>query len=250
MDFTRAFHSGDEISRLLFAELPSEGLPGVKLKKHCYGLLDGPYQWYVHLQSTLKQFGYEQSQADPCLFMLFKENHQQGQDEEQGRRIEGIIGVATDDLLHGGGKRHGDNMTWVQQHYKLGKLTKGDGRSVGKEIQCLEDGRIKIHQNMYVKEKIKTIPLNKERKKEKYNLCTDEEISELRALLGSLAWLAKEARPDLMGRVCTLQQCMPKPNIRDLIEANSLATEAIHEIERHHRTDTTREPQNWSCIRC
>ena len=56
LDFTQAFHSGDPISRLLFAEVPPEGIPGVqerqllKLKKHCYGLLDGPYQWYVHLQ--------------------------------------------------------------------------------------------------------------------------------------------------------------------------------------------------------
>ena len=69
---------------------------------------------------------------------------------------------------------------------------------------------------MYVKEKIKTVTINKERKKEKYNLSTDEEIPELRELLGSLAWLAKETRPDLMGRICILQQCMPKPYIRDL----------------------------------
>ena len=46
LDFTQAFHSGNEISRLLFAELPAEGLPGVqdrqllRLKKHCYDLLD------------------------------------------------------------------------------------------------------------------------------------------------------------------------------------------------------------------
>ena len=108
------------MSRLLFAELPSEGLPGIQerqLKKHCYGLLDGPYQWYIHL-------GYEQSQPDPCLFMLFKDSHQQGQGEEQARQIEGIIGVAADDLLHGGGKRHWDNVTWIQ-HYKLGKFRQG-----------------------------------------------------------------------------------------------------------------------------
>ena len=30
LDFTQAFHSGDEISRLLYAELPPEGLPGVQ----------------------------------------------------------------------------------------------------------------------------------------------------------------------------------------------------------------------------
>jgi len=229
LDFTQAFHSGDEISRLLYAELPPEGLPGVqnrqllRLKKHCYGLLDGPYQWYKHLQRTLVNLGYEQSQADPCLFFLFEESEHPARDGNQERKLLGIIGVATDDLLHGGGEEHWKKMKWIQQHYKLGKFAKGDGRFVGKEIKCLPDGYIKVHQNMYVKEKIKTMDITKERKTQKYNLCTDQEVSALRALLGSLAWLAKETRPDLMGRVCILQQCMPKPYVRDMIEANALA---------------------------
>ena len=122
-------------------------------------------------------------------------------------------------------------MRRIQKHYKLGKFTKGDGRFVGKEIKCLTDGRLKVHQNMYVKEKIKTMDITKERKTQKYNLCTDQEVSALRALLGSLAWLAKETRPDLMGRVCILQQCMPKPYVRDMIEANALAQEAIQEVD-------------------
>ena len=33
LDFTQAFHSGDEISRLLYAELPPEGLPGVQSRQ-------------------------------------------------------------------------------------------------------------------------------------------------------------------------------------------------------------------------
>ena len=237
LDFTQAFHSGDEISRLLFAELPAEGLPGVqdrqllRLKKHCYGLLDGPYQWYSHLQRILKSLGYEQSQADPCLFFLFDKPEHVERPEMEERQIEGIIGVATDDLLHGGGQRHWEKMQWIKDNYKLGKFSHGDGRFVGKEIQCLKDGRIRVHQQMYVKEKIKTIPISKERRMEKYNLCSETEISTLRALLGALAWLAKESRPDLIGRVRILQQCMPKPYIRDLLEANALAKEATAEID-------------------
>ena len=237
LDFTQAFHSGDPISRLLFAEVPPEGIPGVqerqllKLKKHCYGLLDGPYQWYVHLQKILTQLGYEQSQADPCLYFLFDTPEAADRDEESERRLEGIIGVATDDLIHGGGPRHWQQMQWIQQHYKLGKFTKGDGRFVGKEINCLPDGSIKVHQRMYVQEKIKPIEIPKERRTQKYALCTPEETSSLRTALGSLAWLAKETRPDLMGRVCILQQCMPHPYVRDMLEANALSKEAMEEVE-------------------
>ena len=77
LDFTQAFHSGDAIPRELYAEPPAEGIPGLdknqllKVLKCCYGLLDGPYAWYVHLQKLLVQdLGYERSKADPCLFFL------------------------------------------------------------------------------------------------------------------------------------------------------------------------------------
>eukprot|EP00435_Cladocopium_sp_Y103_P059841 s325_g21.t1 len=52
LDFTQAFHSGDALQREIFAELPHEGLPGchprqlLRLRKCCYGLLDGPFQWF------------------------------------------------------------------------------------------------------------------------------------------------------------------------------------------------------------
>ena len=184
-----------------------------------------------HLQKILTQLGYEQSQADPCLYFLFDTPETADRDEESERRLEGIIGVATDDLIHGGGSRHWQQMQWIQQHYKLGKFTKGDGRFVGKEINCLPDGSIKVHQKMYVQEKIKQIEIPKDRKTQKYALCTPEETSSLRTALGSLAWLAKETRPDLMGRVCILQQCMPHPYMRDMLEANALSKEAMEETE-------------------
>eukprot|EP00435_Cladocopium_sp_Y103_P057336 s1146_g19.t1 len=224
LDFTQAFHSGDALQREIFAELPHEGLPGchprqlLRLRKCCYGLLDGPFQWFNHLQRILTQeLGYEVSTADPCLFLLFGEN----------RKLRGIISVATDDLLHGGDELHWEKMEWLNQHYRLGKFSKGDGRFVGKEIKCHPDGSILINQPLYTKEKVKEIPIAKERKGRKLTFCNKEEISQLRGLLGSLAWLSKETRPDLAGRTALLQQSMPTPYIQDLLEANALAREAL-----------------------
>ena len=60
LDFTQAFHSGDEIQREIYAAQPHDcPLPGysprqlLKLLKTCYGLLDGPYAWYQHLKKVL-----------------------------------------------------------------------------------------------------------------------------------------------------------------------------------------------------
>ena len=227
LDFTQAFHSGDAIERILFAEPPPEGIPNMnvqarqllKLKKTCYGLLDGPFAWFRHLDKLLKELGYEQSKGDPCVYYMF-------QDYNGKKVLVGIIGVATDDLLHAGNDLHWSRMSSIKQKYKLGKFAKGDGRFAGKEIRHLPDGRIKLMQPLYVTEKIQQIPLSKERKRERMSRCDDMEINALRTLLGALAWLSKESRPDLAGRTAILQQSMPHPSIQDIVEANALAQEA------------------------
>ena len=122
-------------------------------------------------------------------------------------------------------------MESIKGRYKLGKFARGSGRFAGKEIKYFPDGRIKVMQPLYVKEKIKEIPLTKERKRERMSRCDAMEINALRTLLGALAWLSKESRPDLAGRTAILQQSMPHPSIQDIVEANILAQEAHRDPE-------------------
>jgi hypothetical protein len=146
--------------------------------------------------------------------------------DKKARVLQGVISVATDDLLHGGDPTHWSKMEWSNKNYKLGKFTSGDGRFVGKEIKCQKDGSYLVHQPLFA-QKIEMIPIDKDRKKERYSFCNTTEITQLRGLLGSLAWLAKETGPDLAGRVAILQQSMPSPFIQDIVEANALAKEAV-----------------------
>ena len=100
------FHSGLPLRRRYRARvilLPA--IPGahpnqlLRLLKTCYGLTDGPLAWYRHLSRRLVQdFGYVRSLADPCVFLLHSEGGRDGP-------LDGIVGVATDDLLHGGTTR-------------------------------------------------------------------------------------------------------------------------------------------------
>ena len=236
LDFTQAFHSGDKIKREIYASQPAEcPLPGyqgrqlLRLMKTCYGLLDGPFAWYQHLKRILiETLGYTQSAGDPCLFYLWNKDD---------KKLQGIISVATNDLLHGGDATHWSKMEWLNKNYKLGKFTSGDGRFVGKEIKCRMDGSFLVHQPLF-SQKIEPIPIEKGRKRERYSFCTPKEITQLRGLLGSLAWLAKETRPDLAGRVAILQQSMPTPFVQDMVEANVLAKEAV----RHEQLGIVIQP--------
>lgn len=227
LDFTQAFHSGDAIQRTIFAEQPREGIPGMvpgqllQLLKTCYGLTDGPHAWYTHIRKFLvDDLGYTQSLADPCTFYLFSDDHL------GNRKLHGILGLATDDMIHGGDEVHMECMRRIQRTYKLGKFQYNHGRFCGKDLVMESDFSIFIHQQGFVQEKVKDIELDKKRKKERYALCNDSEISQLRTLLGSLAWLSKETRPDLSGRVALLQQTLPHPRVKDLVEANLVAAEA------------------------
>ena len=228
LDFTQAFHSGDAIERLLYATPPREGIPGVapcqllKLEKVCYGLTDGPLAWYNHLKKFLtSQLQYQQSLADPCIYYKHRTSPLTGKPV-----LSGIIAVATDDLLHGGDEEHQKAMDQIKAKYKLGKFQYGSGKFTGKMFVQQEDSSITVNQENYIQEKLFEINLEKQRKKKRYTFCDDKEITQLRASVGALAWLAKESRPDLAGRVALLQQVFPKPRIKDIIEANSITQEA------------------------
>ena len=228
-DFTQAFHSGDPINRELYAEQPQEGLPGaqkgqvLQLLKTCYGLTDGPYAWFQHILRYLtEELHYRQSVVDPCLFYL-----DTPPDKDGNAQVEGVIALATDDLFHGGGERHLQQMEKLRGKYKLGKYTWKTGRFVGKDIKMEEDGSILISQEFYVESRVQKIPLTRERKRRKYSVCTPLEIEQLRTLVGVLAWVAKETRCDLAGKTATLQQSFPRPQVKDLIAGNQLAQEAL-----------------------
>ena len=96
---------------------------------------------------------YKVSRGDPCLFFL-----------TEGEKLTGIISLATDDMIHGGGEQHWANMNSLNTRYKMGKFSKGSGRFTGKEIVKNENGSIRIHQGPYIQEKVHEIQLDRERR--------------------------------------------------------------------------------------
>ena len=49
-----------------------------------------------------------------------------------------------------------------------------------------------------------------------------KETSVLRAIIGSLNWLASQSRPGLSAQVSLSQQAMSRPTVRHLCEVNNL----------------------------
>ena len=51
---------------------------------------------------------------------------------------------------------------------------------------------------------------------------TDEEKSSFRGLIGSLGWIARQTRPDVLVNVSLASQTMGSPTIKDVIELNKV----------------------------
>ena len=155
----------------------------MQLLKTFFGLTDGPHAWFSHIKRFLTDtLGYTQSIADPCVFLLHlgTGNH---------RRLHGIIGLATDDMIHGGDQEHQKRMQAIQitqGKYKLGKFQFDHEKFTGKEFLSQPDGSIYVSQPNYA-EGISKIELTKQRSKHRYSFCTEDEISKLRTALGALA---------------------------------------------------------------
>ena len=90
-------------------------------------MTDGPSAWYAHIVKYLtRTLGYRQSIIDPCLFFLDSDNQQDD--------IEGIIALATDDLLHGGTDKHLSKMEDASTEVYLGKIHLGHREIRGEEL--------------------------------------------------------------------------------------------------------------------
>ena len=226
-DFSQAFMQGDGLKRdaPLYCEPPERELLGlppnclIEIKKTVYGLVDAPFRWNQHLDATFKALGYRPSILDPCCYLL----HSKGSDNVTS--LDGIIMVATDDLVSGGNKRHQDLMETLKSKYKFGKWEYDNGRFCGKDICQRKDYSIHASQQYYAEQKCKErihIPKGVDND----TPCTTEQIKQLREKVGALSWISKETRVDLAGSVSLLMQAFPCPVIGDLKTCNKILKEA------------------------
>lgn len=78
-------------------------------------------------------------------------------------------------------------------------------------------------------QKLRPIHFSKDRLAEKTSELTPKEVSCLRAVNGSLNWLATQSRPDLATQVSFSQQAFPKPTVLDALAANH----AVRRAKQH-----------------
>ena len=189
-------------------------VPGqlIELVAGVYGLIDGPAHW----QGTFKDYltsslQYRQSRLDPTVFSLFYDD-----------KLEGLI-IVEIDILSFGYAEHDRRLGMLRERFKFGKfkylqeLDEGTTFN-GRRIRQAPDCTISVDMGKYVEERMAPISIDRGRRSHPDSPVTEEEKQKARGAIGSIAWAAKEGRPDLAAPASILAARMKNMKVKDMVE--------------------------------
>ena len=242
-DIATAFLQGKPQSRKLWVQLPAECLDllgasadtRMLLLEPCYGQIDSdaPRSWYMAAVDKVLSMGLRQRPQDPCCFLAYEAdlNVEYNPEHEQPHLLGpcglcGIIIMHVDDMLGCGSN---DSTTYHSVITKLKSTfnfrewkTGADGTDLsycGCDIKLTNSGGYKIEQDTYMK-KVKPITIDKRR--DPAEAASEKDVSQLRALLGSLQWPAVQSSPHLQGSTSLLSGCISKASTQTMMDCNRL----------------------------
>ena len=164
---------------------------------------------WLRFKNTCKQFKFSLNQILQTLFTL--------RDDES--RICAVMSSIVDDLLCGYPPQGSEAMKSVLQQFLVGKEEHGTFRFCGKEFRRDEDFGIHVT----AKDNIERVqPITYDTKHGLTRIATADEIHQLRSVTQSLAWIARQTRPDLSYRIREIQSTFENVCVRDLRECNRL----------------------------
>lgn len=216
-DASTAYLQSKGIARLLILKPPYPPPPGVsphdllRAKGSIYGTRDAGRSWWKKLYRVLRESGWTMSKLEPALFYLFDETY----------NLTGALVTHVDDLyVTGTGDKFHAIMKRLETEIFL-KKKEGKFRFCGKEIEKDEKGSVHLHQADAI-ESLEYIVLEKYRRTSPNSKLSEEEKSQFRALIGSLGWIARQSRPDVLVNVSMASQKMGSPTIRDILDLNKV----------------------------
>ena len=194
-DITSAYFQAQPLDRVLLMRQPRGCLPGVDptalllIRVPIYGLCDSGRGFWMRLDGEAKAAGFTASRIYPFILhstILFERPQEDNRSADDTRRRSIVLHVV-EKLL---------------SRFEIGSTEKGDFRYCGKQFTQSEDGGISISVTDNTR-KIRKIKIKEDRK------MTDplkhDDLTQLRSVIGSLSWIARQGRPDVQYLVSRLQ---------------------------------------------
>ena len=192
---------------------PSGGLLGVDPEAYLlvrvpvYGLCDSGRGFWKKVDKDAKEVGLRASRIFPAFYFHCTDG-----------RVDLVLTT------------HGDDFLWIQQlldRFEVGRLEVGTLRFCCKQFDRDDkDVLIDVADNTT---RTTYIDIGKNPKTE--DRITTGEEKQLRSVVGSLSWLSRQARPDLLYRVSRLQSSVKGASVAILQDANNVLKLAIANMD-------------------
>ena len=224
-DITAAFLQGKPIQRPLLMKVPHTGIPtedgsGYALEPgnyimaltHIYGSRDAPRGFWLELRQAMLNEGLRE--IEPALYAL---------SSAEGE-LQGLVVTHVDDILWCGKTPMEEVMERIQKRFTFGSVEQDDFRFCGRKVTT-KDNYLEISAPEILS-KVKPIRVEGERNRSPTDDASAEEQSQMRAVLGSIGYVARLCRPELSYRCSCLQGKQSKPKQMDLIATNKFLAAA------------------------
>ncbi|OLP81054.1 Copia protein [Symbiodinium microadriaticum] len=193
----------------------------VELLGSAYGLTSAPREWYQDLTSTLRRLKAQACLSDPCIWRLF---------DESGEKVIGLIGLYVDDILFcgdEGSELYCQFLHDLHQAYSWSPWESDNFSHCGVRVQQFADASILLDHSEFCSELVQMPSRSKDDDSE----LTAQEISQARAILGSIQWRASQTAPQHSAKVSYLLSMLAtkKGEVVDMV--NKLVRE-VH-LARH-----------------
>ena len=199
----------------------------IRLDREAYGKISGMPVWRLRIVSQLKEEGYEMNIYEPCLFSKFAVREEKAVDEGSiapGELVGCVLLEVDDHLMGGPGKAPHESMETLRQRIKFGKwhglIQDGPSFFGGRHFTQLLDRSFKVDMTRFLQERLRPISLPRGRCLDRSAEATEGKVKALRAVAGSLSWVARQCRPDEAGTASTLQVSVSRAVVKDLSDAN------------------------------
>ena len=213
-DASTAYLQAKSIARLLILRPPRPPPPGISVhdlfraKGSIYGTKDAGRSWWIKLLQDAKAEGWIPSKIEAALFFLY-----------DGDVLVGVMVTHVDDLfVCGSGSKYENAMKVLTTKLHL-KENSGSFKFCGKNVTQLKDGTITLDQKEMI-EVLEYQLISKDRRTKPNLPLTESEKSQFRGLVGSMGWITRQTRPDVLVNVSTAAQTMGNPTVRDVLDLN------------------------------
>ena len=221
-DLKNAYFNGEPLDRVLLLGPPRGGLPGEDTSEKyaiasnlpVYGTGDAGRRFYKAFRAEAIKSGLTECKLMRSLYAFSRDG-----------KIEVLLAAHVDDLLYVSTPEFQHLVGDLLQKFEVKETQEGNFRFCGRDYTQLDDFSVKITCKDTTE---KVLPINYHQGNRSLDdKATAGEISQLRSVNGSLAWIARQCRPEMLYVCSKLQQIATIAQVKHLETCNRVLQQMV-----------------------